>query len=246
MKTREQKAAEAHRHYLKHREEIIARVKSYRLKNLKKIRAYDRRRRRDNIEIHRERERRYRETHASEIRIRTLRRYRLNRDKFRAKGRANYRKHRLNRVAKAMEYARKNRKKVAAYQKEWQRRLLKKNPALFRARCVTRRAKLAGAAIGNPLEIYRFYAAVKNDRIAICIWCGRQVPKKKRHVDHVIPLARGGAHCVKNFGVSCQRCNHQKRDKMPVDFIAWRKKNGLATNRVSAIRFKGKALADLA
>jgi 5-methylcytosine-specific restriction endonuclease McrA len=39
-----------------------------------------------------------------------------------------------------------------------------------------------------------------------CVYCG----EKGGTVDHVIPLARGGAHTAENLVPACQRCNDSK------------------------------------
>lgn len=41
----------------------------------------------------------------------------------------------------------------------------------------------------------------------ICYLCGRKVLKKERHVDHVVPLSRGGTHTEDNLRVTHARCN---------------------------------------
>ncbi|MFI8830536.1 HNH endonuclease [Streptomyces afghaniensis] len=38
------------------------------------------------------------------------------------------------------------------------------------------------------------------------------------HVDHLVPLARGGAHSLSNLVPACQRCNTSKGAKDPYDF----------------------------
>jgi 5-methylcytosine-specific restriction endonuclease McrA len=48
-----------------------------------------------------------------------------------------------------------------------------------------------------------------------CGICGRFVAKASFHVDHVIPLARGGPHSYANVQVAHPTCNHRKRATMP-------------------------------
>ena len=47
----------------------------------------------------------------------------------------------------------------------------------------------------------------------LCWWCGKTVTKY--HVDHRIPLARGGSNNPDNLCISCPTCNLSKNDKMP-------------------------------
>lgn len=47
-----------------------------------------------------------------------------------------------------------------------------------------------------------------------CYWCGKRVTKKY-HVDHVIPLVRGGSNDPSNLVIACPSCNLSKRDRLP-------------------------------
>lgn len=56
-----------------------------------------------------------------------------------------------------------------------------------------------------------------------CFWCDADIDNyKKRHVDHYIPLARGGTNWSNNIVLACATCNLQKRDKLPDEFLAYR------------------------
>ena len=44
-----------------------------------------------------------------------------------------------------------------------------------------------------------------------CAYCGRPLELKDMQVDHIIPLAHGGADDFSNYMPSCRRCNHYKR-----------------------------------
>ncbi|QDP57374.1 MAG: putative HNH endonuclease [Prokaryotic dsDNA virus sp.] len=52
--------------------------------------------------------------------------------------------------------------------------------------------------------------------------CGCKTPEAKRgtyaanapELDHIIPLAKGGAHSKANTACSCRRCNIAKSDKV--------------------------------
>jgi 5-methylcytosine-specific restriction endonuclease McrA len=49
----------------------------------------------------------------------------------------------------------------------------------------------------------------------ICELCRTFVPEGLRHVDHIIPLDKGGPHCPDNLRLLCYRCNCRKGAKMP-------------------------------
>lgn len=48
----------------------------------------------------------------------------------------------------------------------------------------------------------------------LCWWCSKSVGDEY-HVDHVIPLSRGGKNTPENIVISCPPCNHQKNNKLP-------------------------------
>lgn len=48
----------------------------------------------------------------------------------------------------------------------------------------------------------------------ICQLCGGRVSRRAMHVDHIVPLNRGGLHELKNVQLSHGRCNQQKATKV--------------------------------
>lgn len=55
-----------------------------------------------------------------------------------------------------------------------------------------------------------------------CGWkgCGkdlRDVPTEEIHVDHIVPVAKGGRNDQSNLQVLCKDCNIEARDRMPMD-----------------------------
>ena len=51
-----------------------------------------------------------------------------------------------------------------------------------------------------------------------CYYCDNELDfntKNKVHLDHYIPLSKGGTHSIKNVVWSCSECNRQKNAKMP-------------------------------
>jgi 5-methylcytosine-specific restriction endonuclease McrA len=96
------------------------------------------------------------------------------------------------------------------YVKDWKRR----NPDRINEHGRRRDA----ARLGNTVDlrgVARFYKKAKCARLVRCYLCGKPVPKNDRHVDHIVPIAKGGAHAVFNLGVTCSFCNLSKHDKMP-------------------------------
>lgn len=51
-----------------------------------------------------------------------------------------------------------------------------------------------------------------------CAFCSQSLTRKKVHLDHIVPLARGGQHTDLNLQVLCSTCNHRKSAKDPIQF----------------------------
>jgi len=52
----------------------------------------------------------------------------------------------------------------------------------------------------------------------VCYWCGISLKNKKVHIDHYVPLSKGGEHTLSNLVVSCSKCNLTKNAKDPIIF----------------------------
>lgn len=100
--------------------------------------------------------------------------------------------------------------RAAAWNKAWR----DKNPDLVSEREARRRgAKKAERRLG-PGTISRIFEAQKG-KCAICKTC----VKKKRHVDHIQPIAKGGKHIAENLQILCPSCNVRKSAKDPIAYM---------------------------
>ena len=54
---------------------------------------------------------------------------------------------------------------------------------------------------------------IARDR-STCYLCGQVVASDNIHLDHVVPLTRGGAHQRENVRVTCKPCNLRKGTKL--------------------------------
>jgi len=118
------------------------------------------------------------------------------------------------------EYYRRNRARVREIATAWAkanaaaiRQSRKKyelaHPLVKRQHTQKRRARLRAAVVG-PIDFERI---CQRDRMR-CHLCKRRVSMKTLHFDHVIPLARGGAHAEENIAVSHRACNLKKQAKV--------------------------------
>lgn len=105
------------------------------------------------------------------------------------------------------------------YNREWCRR----NPGKVCTHRTDRKLKMK-----TPLEeserINQFFIKVRATESIQCSYCPAVVHGKDAHIDHVIPLSRGGKHLLSNLCVSCQPCNNRKYNKLPHEFLATRQR----------------------
>jgi len=87
------------------------------------------------------------------------------------------------------------------------------------ARSSLRRAVIAGTMIGITIaqkaEIKEIYRKAKEDPKVRCYICDELIPLGDRHVDHIVPVSKGGPTRPSNLAVACSHCNMSKHDKHP-------------------------------
>ncbi|MDB4914418.1 MAG: endonuclease [Gemmatimonadetes bacterium] len=52
-----------------------------------------------------------------------------------------------------------------------------------------------------------------------CVYCAKPLDYEHATLDHVHPLAKGGAHVAGNVVAACPPCNRLKADMLPVEFF---------------------------
>lgn len=131
---------------------------------------------------------------------------------------------RLARYEKLKQWKRENPDKVAAvtkrtYEKHkaerdaYRRQWRIDNPEATAAARDRRRARAAGAEGSYTKDDVRHLLSTQG---RVCRYCSGQLTKF--HVDHFIPLSRGGSNWPSNLVLSCPPCNWSKAGKMPWDF----------------------------
>lgn len=78
-----------------------------------------------------------------------------------------------------------------------------------------RRAVKAGASIGDLDAIDTWEATWRYADSVCCFWCEKMFPGNECEADHVRPVSKGGAHCVTNLVISCEKCNAHKHNTLP-------------------------------
>lgn len=127
--------------------------------------------------------------------------------------RARNRKWQSDKWAHRQQYMRahyqKNKAKIIQTNRKYQSR----NKARLWHASQKRRALIAKATI-NLKSIEMFYKEVRARETAYCYYCGIGMHPSQVHFDHIIPLAKGGMHCVENLCVACTPCNLSKHDTL--------------------------------
>lgn len=119
---------------------------------------------------------------------------------------------------KQREYARTHSKEAVARAKKW----AQDNPLEYRTWMNNRYAR-EKAAVGQFTYIDYFFAY--EDQEGRCAYCGQRLflnIKNDIHVDHVIPLAKGGTNWPENIVLACKNCNSSKSDKLLSDWLLTR------------------------
>jgi len=93
-----------------------------------------------------------------------------------------------------------NGEQIAAKNREYKQA----NPEKVRVNSQLRRARTSNSGVFKVTakEIAKLYASP-------CAYCG--APSK--HLDHIIPISRGGTHGIGNLTGACAKCNQSKSDK---------------------------------
>ena len=180
-------------------------------------------------EKHRQRQRDLRSSpEGREAKARYNRRYRQkNRERLREKDRQYSRDNREKRAAANRRYREENAEALREYEakrsKTPKRRALSRrvnrewhanNPAKAKAKKARRRA--AEATADGTITAADIRAQKKRQR-GRCYWCSEKVGRDF-HVDHFVPLSKGGSNGPENVVIACPPCNLRKNNLLPSEF----------------------------
>lgn len=77
-----------------------------------------------------------------------------------------------------------------------------------------RARKLASPGRITPLDIEQMWT----DQAGRCAYCAGML-KLGYHIEHKVPLSRGGSNGAENICLSCKTCNHKKHARTDVEFL---------------------------
>lgn len=112
---------------------------------------------------------------------------------------------------KAGEYNKRTKEYRTQMAKEWAR----KNPEKRRIISLSYKARRRSQERqgDSTADIREWESGQKK----VCYWCGTKCPDDY-HVDHYVPLAKGGPHTINNLVIACPTCNFTKSAKDPYEF----------------------------
>jgi len=133
-----------------------------------------------------------------------------NPEKDKAAKRKYYDAHREEEIQKVCDKQKKNPEWVAQRNKKWKAA----HPEAVSQMSSKRRARIASAdgrySRKDVLEKFE-------QQCGKCYWCKKEI-NGRYHVDHVVPLSRGGSNWPSNIVITCPHCNMSKNDKLPEEW----------------------------
>ena len=111
----------------------------------------------------------------------------------------------------------KNPEKMKASHRKW----MKANPEKNRLYHFRRRANGYDKIDIDILDKV-FENNIKEYGVLTCIYCEIPIGDKKKVIDHLTPISRGGDNSYENLGVACFSCNSSKKDKTYDEFIKYK------------------------
>lgn len=153
-----------------------------------------------------ERQRRYRERHADRVKASQQKWLAENPERRKEVVQAHYQRNKASENARAVAWRKANPDRIKEHRRGWHQRHREANIA----RMAARRAK-AREYVVSDRDLRRIMAQP-------CAHCGSG---ERLHLDHIVPLARGGQHAVGNLQMLCQRCNQSKGKKVMTEWRAW-------------------------
>jgi len=170
--------------------------REWRLRNIEAARERDRAYYKANPERGREATNRWRDKNREAARAANSQWYKDNPDKRRALGKRKYQN---------------NGERIKARNTEWRNA----NPEVISARDNRRRARILNAPGRHTGADLVAILKAQNHQ---CAYCKSNLRKVRKHLDHIVPLSRGGSNDKANLQYTCEPCNLSKKDKDPLDF----------------------------
>lgn len=216
--------AYSRQYYAEHAQEIREKARQYHQQHIEERREQGRQWRKANpdkkkegyqrwLENNPDYHRQWRAEHRDAIRERQRERYAQNPDAYRER----VRKWRSNNP----EYFARYNKEHKEHKRKFARQYNIEHPEKTRAHTQKRRALAALSEGSHSAADIRAQVNMQKDKKGRlrCWWCSKEIKGDNNyHVDHRIPLSKGGSNAPENLCISCPSCNLSKGAKLPQEW----------------------------
>lgn len=134
--------------------------------------------------------------------------YQANREQQNDKSKQAYYTNRETRLAQCREWNKAHKEQRAANMREWR----KVNPDKVRASNHKQRVARRSGCTAEDIEYVKMTQTFGGE--LKCFYCASNITNNQYHLDHIIPLSRGGKNLVDNVCISCPICNMSKGSKL--------------------------------
>ena len=164
------------------------------IKNKEKNAIYKKEYREKNKELLRETKKKYYEDNKEQIRLKHKIYHHINKD-------------RLNKLH--IKYYNENKEMIRQKAKEYNNS--EKGKIVAKKARIKRKALVRKSKIGD-IDLNKIISNKK------CYWCNTKIIDNNYHIDHYVPISKGGEHSNDNLVLSCPKCNLTKGAKDPFIF----------------------------
>ncbi len=191
----------------KNREDALAYYRKYNAKRKESRKQYGR----EYYELHKEEAQAYYQQNRQNILIKKKQEYKENTEHFRAIGRNTY--YATKDTLKYKERRLKNREQTNEYMRQWVKTPVgKRNAAVCNQRRRSRKKSVGGEFTATDIkDLY----ATQGGR---CYYCSIDI-EAGYHIDHMLPISRGGTNGPENLALACAPCNLSKHTKTAEEFM---------------------------
>lgn len=191
-------------------------LREYRQNNKERLAEYQRNYRKKNPEKVREMWRKYNKKYYEEVRKKRIEEDDEYRESRRKQMAANYIKTKEERRIKTRKYNQENKERIKEYNAEYRAKNRDKIREQQRnANSFKKRARYLGVEY-EPIIKTDIFLRDKYE-CQLC-GCGVQISNHKcdnaAHLDHIVPMSKGGGHIKSNVQTLCRSCNLSKQNKM--------------------------------